>query len=235
MSDYNFVTSYGEKIPVIITVRRGARNITLRPRVGDNRCIEISRPWIASNTRAMQFVEQKRKWLERFFANTPAKVHLQSGDWFEFLDKRVCVTHDAKLRSNKFIAMDDGTYSLIVGGDNQMLESRVRNFVKTELLKQIKLLVRTTPREFWPRRICLRDTTSRWGSRSTTGTISFSWRLAMAPLDVLRYVVMHELAHVRHMDHSPEFWATVRELYGFGVERAKRWLNVNGAKLHQVL
>ncbi|MBS7386515.1 MAG: M48 family metallopeptidase, partial [Alphaproteobacteria bacterium] len=51
--------------------------------------------------------------------------------------------------------------------------------------------------------------------------------------DVMRYVVMHELAHTKHMDHSSEFWATVRELYGFGVERAKRWLTQNGGTLHR--
>lgn len=235
MAEFEFVTSSGEKIPIVINVRRGVRNITLRPKSGDARRIEVTRPWIASNAAAMRFIEQKRRWLERFFQNAPRKVHIKSGDWFEFLDRRVMVIYDATIRANKFVLNDDGTYSLFVGGDVQMIENRVRMFIKAELLKQIKDLIRQTPREFWPRRICLRDTTSRWGSRSTTGTISFSWRLALAPYDVMRYVVMHELAHTRHMDHSPAFWATVRELYGFGVERAKMWLNKNGARLHGIL
>ena len=145
------------------------------------------------------------------------------------------VVYDESIRANKFVLNDDGNYTLYVGGDIRLLESRVRNFVKSELLKEIKILIRRTPREFWPRRICLRDTSSRCGSCSTTGTMSFSWRLAFAPYDVMRYVVMHELSHVKHMDHSPEFWVQVRELYGFGVERAKRWLNQNGATLHQIL
>ena len=235
MSEFEFITSTGEKIPIVINVRRGVRNITLRPKCGDVRRIEISRPWIASNASALKFVEQKRRWLERFFQNAPKKVHIKSGDWFEFLDMRVHVIYDGTIRANKFVLNDDGTYTLFVGGDEKMIENRVRMFVKSELLKQIKDLIRQTPRDFWPKRICLRDTTSRWGSRSTTGTISFSWRLGLAPFDVMRYVVMHELAHTKHMDHSPEFWATVRELYGFGVERAKRWLNTNGARLHQML
>lgn len=235
MSEFEFTTSSGERIPIVINVRRGLRNITLRPRADATRRIDISRPWLASNTAAMRFVEQKRRWLERFFANAPQKTHLQSGDCFDFLDRRVMVIYDASARGTKFIQNDNGTYSLFVGGDAQMIENRVRSFIKSELLKQIKELIHAKPREFWPRRICLRDTSSRWGSRSSTGTMSFSWRLAFAPFDVMRYVVMHEMAHVKHMNHSDEFWATVRELYGFGIERARRWLNTNGAKLHQVL
>ncbi|MBP5485792.1 MAG: DUF45 domain-containing protein [Alphaproteobacteria bacterium] len=235
MSEFEFVTSSGEKIPVIINIRTGVRNITLRPRGGDVRRIDATRPIISSNSTVMKFVEQKRRWLERFFANAPRKEHLKSGNIFDFLDKRVCVIYDGTLRGNKFVLNDDGTWTLFVGGDEKLLENRVRLFVKSELLKQIKDLIHKTPREFWPKRICLRDTISRWGSRSTTGTVSFSWRLAFAPFDVMRYVVMHELAHVKHMDHSDAFWAQVRELYGFGVERARRWLNQNGADLHKFL
>ena len=197
------------------------------------RRIDATRPFISSNAPVMKFVEQKRRWLERFFANAPRKEHLKSGDMFDFLDMRVRVIYDENLRGNNFVLNDDGTHTLFVGGDANLIENRVRMFIKLELLKRIKDLIRQTPRDFWPKKICLRDTTSRWGSRSTTGTISFSWRLAFAPFDVMRYVVMHELSHVKHMDHSPEFWATVRDLYGFGVERAKRWLSKNGQNLHK--
>lgn len=235
MSEFEFITSSGEKIPVVITVRRGVRNITLRPRGGDARRIDATRPVISANSTVMKFVEQKRRWLERFFANAPRKEHLKSGDMFDFLDMRVRVVYDASMRGNKFVLNDDGTRTLFVGGDEKLIENRVRMFIKTELLKHIKELIHQTPREFWPKKICLRDTSSRWGSRSTTGTISFSWRLAFAPFDVMRYVVMHELAHTMHMDHSAAFWAEVSVLYGFGVERARRWLNMHGGDLHKFL
>ena len=235
MSEFEFITSNGEKIPVLITVRAGVRNITLRPRAGDMRRIDATRPLISANSTVMKFVEQKRRWLERFFANAPRKEHLKSGDMFDFLDMRVRVVYDCAMRGNKFVLNDDGTWTLFVGGDEKLIENRVRMFIKTELLKHIKELIHQTPREFWPKKICLRDTTSRWGSRSTTGTISFSWRLAFAPFDVMRYVVMHELAHTKHMDHSAAFWTEVRGLYGFGVERARRWLNVHGGDLHKFL
>lgn len=60
-----------------------------------------------------------------------------------------------------------------------------------------------------PKRVRVADQTSRWGSASTSGTLSFNWRLLMAPLQVFDYVVVHELAHLVHMDHSSDFWSLV--------------------------
>ncbi len=228
MSEYIFTLSSGEEIPVVITTRRGLRNITLRPKVLPRREIHISKPWLVSENAAIKFLVSKQKWIECTFQKCPAKVRLNPGDSIEFLGRVVELVHVPGMRSNKF----DGD-KLLIGGAPEMFERRVRDVIKAEFLIELKQIIRTAPREFWPRRIALRDTTSRWGSCSSTGTMSFSWRLAFAPVDVMRYVVMHELAHVKHMDHSAEFWATVRELYGFGVERAKRWLTQNGGQLHR--
>ena len=228
MSEYIFTLSSGEEIPVVITTRRGLRNITLRPKVAPKREICISKPWLVSENAAIKFLVSKQKWIECTFQKCPAKVRLNPGDSIDFLGRVVELVHAPNMRSNKF----DGD-KLLIGGAPEMFERRVRDVIKAEFLIELKQIIRTAPREFWPRRIALRDTTSRWGSCSSTGTMSFSWRLAFAPVDVMRYVVMHELAHVKHMDHSAEFWATVRELYGFGVERAKRWLAQNGGQLHR--
>ena len=233
MSDYVFVLSSGDEIPGILNSRRGLRNITLRPKVSPRREIHISKPWLVSNARAIKFLESKQRWVESVFAKCPEKQAVAPNMVLEFLGRRVLLVHDASRRANKFEVLDNGTARLIVGGDISMFSRRVRDFIKAEFMRELKAVIRTAPREFWPARIAVRDTTSRWGSCSSTGTMSFSWRLAFAPTDVMRYVVMHELAHKKHMNHSPEFWAQVRELYGFGVERAKRWLAQNGATLHR--
>ena len=78
--------------------------------------------------------------------------------------------------------------------------------------------------------IVLRDTRSRWGSCTSDGRLMFSWRLAMAPPAVLDYVAAHEVAHLRHMDHSPRFWATVAGLVP-DYAKHRDWLRRHGSEL----
>lgn len=82
------------------------------------------------------------------------------------------------------------------------------------------------------RALVLRDTRSRWGSCTADGRLLYSWRLAMAPPEVLDYVAAHEVAHLAHMDHSPRFWAAVRGLCP-DYETHRGWLRQNGAGLHR--
>jgi predicted metal-dependent hydrolase len=81
-----------------------------------------------------------------------------------------------------------------------------------------------------PGRISIRDTQSRWGSCSSDGDISFSWRLILAPEPVLDYVVAHEVSHLVHLDHGPRFWALVEKLAA-EVAGPRRWLRRNGGAL----
>lgn len=83
-----------------------------------------------------------------------------------------------------------------------------------------------------PKKICVRDQTSRWGSCSTTGMLSFSWRLILAPPLVLDYVAAHEVAHLAEMNHGPNFWALVRKAMP-QMDEAKVWLQHYGSELHR--
>jgi predicted metal-dependent hydrolase len=81
-----------------------------------------------------------------------------------------------------------------------------------------------------PKRIQIRDQRSRWGSCSTRGTLSFNWRLVLAPFEVLDYVVVHELCHLREPNHSRRFWRLVEERRPDW--RAHRdWLHEHGPEL----
>tara|TARA_B100000700_G_scaffold161990_1_gene179368 strand:+ start:96 stop:785 length:690 start_codon:yes stop_codon:yes gene_type:complete len=81
-------------------------------------------------------------------------------------------------------------------------------------------------------KITLRDTRSRWGSCSNDANLMFSWRLIMAPENILAYVAAHEVAHLKHMDHSKDFWETVEYLFG-PYKNERTWLKQNGSSLHR--
>jgi hypothetical protein len=84
------------------------------------------------------------------------------------------------------------------------------------------------------RRITIRDQRSRWGSCSASGDLSYSWRLILAPDYVLDYVAAHEVAHLRHLDHSPRFWRLVLT-HCAGAGKAKNWLRAHGQEVHRIV
>ena len=79
--------------------------------------------------------------------------------------------------------------------------------------------------------IAIRDQRTRWGSCSKRGTLSFNWRLVIAPVEVCRYVVVHEVCHLRELNHSKAFWRLVDEAMPNWREQ-KGWLDRNGYELH---
>jgi predicted metal-dependent hydrolase len=81
-------------------------------------------------------------------------------------------------------------------------------------------------------RLSLRDTRSRWGSCTSDGGLMYSWRLVMAPPEVLDYVAAHEVAHLAEMNHSAAFWAEVTRIYG-DYSAARGWLRTHGSTLHR--
>ena len=77
----------------------------------------------------------------------------------------------------------------------------------------------------------VREYKARWGSCSINGDISFNWRLIMAPPDIIRYVIIHELMHIKEHNHSSRYWEHVRSLYP-NIKEAKEWLMYNGQSLN---
>ena len=259
MKTESYLLESGEQVPLTIAHRRGTRNITIRPQTGPRREIHVSLPYWTPMSAARTFLEQKRKWIEKIFAAAPKKIRISDGDAITIFGRDVTIRHNPSGRAGVYWQSEDkssklqsqcsnngvsnpvpgpfdraeGASVMIVCGSTDMLERRVRDEIKKLFLTAVKRETAGVPAAFRPRSIAVRDTTSRWGSCSSSGTISFSWRLAFAPPTVMRYVIMHELAHKRHMDHSVKFWATVSELYGPGVERAKLWLSKHGQELHR--
>ena len=123
--------------------------------------------------------------------------------------------------------------ALICGGPEQGFPRRVEGFLK-------RLALETMSREVVefaavagvaPRRVSIGDAATRWGSCSSAGSIRLSWRLILAPPSVRRYVVAHEVAHLRHLDHGTEFKGLEARLFGPGLAAAKSDLRRLGPRL----
>ncbi len=116
-------------------------------------------------------------------------------------------------------------------GDRRHLPRRLADFLKREAKRDIEALVakHTTTVGRRAKAIRYRDTVSRWGSCTSDGVLSFSWRIMMAPPAVIDYLVAHEVAHLKEMNHGPKFWKLCGELCPT-TERCKAWLKRNGKR-----
>jgi predicted metal-dependent hydrolase len=125
--------------------------------------------------------------------------------------------------------------AIVVAGDEEFLARRILDFLKAEARRRIMVLSRGHAATLGVkvRGVRLKDTRSRWGSCAPDGTLAFSWRLVMAPDWVLDYVVAHEVAHLRELNHSERFWVLVAQLTPHR-DAAVAWLRENGPGLLRV-
>ena len=123
---------------------------------------------------------------------------------------------------------------LYVAGEHEHAPRRLLDWLKRQAHLDLNARVEHHAKrlDLAPKRIFVRDQTTRWGSCSTSGALSFSWRLVLAPPFVLDYLAAHEAAHLAHMNHGPRFWALVERTTPRHRE-AQAWLRKHGASLHR--
>ena len=159
--------------------------------------------------------------------------HLKAGD--VHIDGRIVHIHlpDPEVFATTIDNAKTRVYSretgLLVQADPN-LESEVRAKAQQDLQKAAQYYAAELGVRV--RRISIRDQSSRWGSCTSAGALSFSWRLILAPPFVLDYLAAHEVAHLVEMNHSPRFWKVVAKVCA-SVTRAKNWLDTNGNDLHR--
>lgn len=122
---------------------------------------------------------------------------------------------------------------LHVSGEECHAPRRLLDWLKRQAQSDLKLRIDLHAKRLnlKPKRIFVRDQTTRWGSCSTSGALSFSWRLILAPPSVLDYLAAHEVAHLAHMNHGPRFWALVARTMP-RYDEARSWLHKHGSILH---
>lgn len=216
--------------PVILRVSPRAHRMRLHvdPRT---RSVTLTVPKRTSARRALAWAAGHRAWVERALAAIPESVPFAPGAIVPLYG----LAHRLDWDPARPRRIERGEGRLVAGGPADGLERRLLRWLKAHALD---LLGRET-REFAHlagvkvARIGIGDPVSRWGSCSGSGAIRYSWRLILAPDFVRRATVAHEVAHLVHLNHGPDFHALVADLLGADPRPARAWLRREGAALHR--
>lgn len=225
----------GRMLPVTVVDNAQARRLTLRILPG-GRSLRVTTPPHVPEAEIDHFLARNRNWVAARLSRLPESVALGEGATIPYLGVEHRIVHLDRLRGVIEIREIAGAPALLVPGEPDHLPRKLVDFLKKQARIRLNAAVDRHARTLGvrPRTIRITDTTSRWGSCSSLRTLSFSWRIVMAPPEVLDYLAAHEVAHLREMNHSAAFWDLVRHACP-DMERHRHWLRKNGARLHAVV
>ncbi len=223
----------GEVYRVALSRSPRSRRFTLRIRTATRDAL-LTMPSRASLKAAREFAERHSAWIGVRLARLPLPVPFEPSAKTPLRGVDHRIVHRPGTRGVVWLDAPEGEPLICVAGERPHVARRVTDCLKREAAKDSEAAVARHARKIGvqPKRIAVRDTVSRWGSCSSAGRLSFSWRLILAPPFVLDYLAAHEVAHMVHMNHSPKFWSLVRRVSP-DVNRAEAWLKAHGASLHR--
>jgi len=223
------VVAVDRDLELAVRVNRRARRISLKVDPAYDRAVLVL-PSPRALHDGLRFAESRSPWLRAELAKLAPRVAFADGAVLPYRGAPHAVRHRPGARGA--VWCEDG--EIRVAGRLEHLSRRVGDWLKAEA----RLALSDRAIDFAGRierrigRIGVRDPKSRWGSCAPDGSLSFSWRLVLAPPSVLDYVVAHEVAHLVEANHGPGFWALVANLHPNHMAD-RRWLKRHGATLHR--
>lgn len=186
-------------------------------------------PPYTSKAMIVRFLNAHQEWMnEKQSIDTP--IPFANNIMFHYLGRDIRIVHENTSPRGVTTMRGDCLY---VHGFEGQINARVVRYLKKQardiFTQKAHAIAAPTRKKI--SKVTIRDTSSRWGSCTSDGHISLSWRLLLSPEWVCDYVIAHEVAHLTHMDHSADFWQLCKRLAP-QTERAKKWLNENGNELH---
>ncbi|MEO0327187.1 MAG: SprT family zinc-dependent metalloprotease [Pseudomonadota bacterium] len=223
-----------QTLSVKVNENERARRLTLRI-LPDGSGLKITTPDHVSDHEISAFVDRNRNWVAARMKRMPDTIYVTTGAMVPYLGQEYRIEKSGRLRGVVEPSMTDENPVLLVPGDDKTIGRKLLSWFKQEARRELNLAVsrHSQSLDVRPKQLRITDTTSRWGSCSTTRTLSFSWRIIMAPPEVLDYLAAHEVAHLREMNHSARFWSLVKDICP-EMEKHKAWLKQNGTRLHTV-
>ena len=226
-----------ERIGAPVEVRRhpAARRLTLRVS-RTRRAVIVTLPIQCGIEEAGSFLHRNLDWVRERLDSLPEPIPFQDGIIVPLRGVAHRVVMPGEIPRRRVVRRIDAHPFPLLDAPGQAADAvkRLEQWLTKEARCDLEQRVAWHADRLGvkPGRLSIRDQTSRWGSCSTTGALSFSWRLVLAPPAVLDYVAAHEVAHLREMNHGPRFWSLVRQSCP-AMEDAKRWLRVYGMDLHR--
>ena len=219
----------GRVLPVVLRRSAQARRMTMRL-APDGSAVRITLPQWGRTAEALDFARKRAGWIAGQLAAIPQAAELGDGADLAFCGEQLTIRHDPT--APRRVQLDEG--ELVLGGPTQSIPARLKRWLEGEarrlmtddLAHYCAQASQDTPR------LMLSNAQRRWGSCARGGTIRINWRLIMAPPEVRRSVVAHEVAHLVHFDHSPAFHALLDELFEHDLRAANRWLKRSGRGLY---
>jgi predicted metal-dependent hydrolase len=207
-----------------------ARRVSLRidPKGG---AVIVTLPHRVARATGMALLVEHSDWVAARLRALPGRVAFADGVQIALHGQPHIIRHLPQARAG--VRVEAG--EILVSGELPFLPRRVADFLRAEAKRTLLPLVLEKSAQIGrkPARLSIKDTSSRWGSCSSAGNLSFSWRLVMAPAFVQDYVAAHEVAHLLQMNHSARFWAEVSKLTPH-TRAAIVWLKREGVQLLRV-
>jgi predicted metal-dependent hydrolase len=225
-----------DKSIYLVRVRRHrqARRYTLRIDAA-SREVVLTIPPRGSLREAREFAQKHGAWIAARLQRLPQATPFTHGTVVPLRGVPHRVVHRPNMRGTVWTDEDEaGERVICVAGEPAHHNRRIGDFLRREAQHDLDAASRRYAKELDVaiKRISVRDQSSRWGSCSNSGVLSFSWRLILAPPYVLNYLAAHEVAHLIELNHSPKFWRLLKRLNP-DCERAKAWLDTHGTDLHR--
>lgn len=189
----------------------------------------LSIPKFCSQRRAVKFVNENMDWIMRSLAKLPEIKKFTDGEAFSLFGQEVIVTHRPQEKGGVWL---EGNL-LCVSGEKEFLHRRIKDYIRRRAADEFYMKSKALAEKIGCKLngVVIKDTKSRWGSCSSLNNINYSWRIALAPDFVIDYLMAHEVSHLKHQDHSEDFWKCVSSLCPEW-SRGNSWLRRNGKALY---
>jgi hypothetical protein len=191
-------------------------------------------PTRGSVRQAKEFAQKHGAWIATRLRRLPDVAPFTHGAVLPLRGLEHRIEHRRGTRGTVWIEANASPRLICVAGEEPHLPRRVHDYLKREAKRDLETASQLAAKALGVeiRRVSVRDQSSRWGSCSSSGVLSYSWRLILAPPFVLEYLAAHEVAHLIEMNHSRRFWRLVERICP-QMGRAKTWLDAHGTDLHR--